>query len=87
MIQLTSIVRMLIVLVILHIIAFLIERYRYNKFLDEQKRNDVAYFPSFWERIIDTNMSYFTIFVFAIDITIIFIAVTFWIMYPTANAG
>lgn len=86
MVQLST-VRMLIVLVILHIIAFLIERYRYNKFLDEQKRNNVAYFPSFWERIIDANMSYFTIFVFAIDITIIFIAVTFWIMYPTANAG
>lgn len=86
MVQLST-VRMLIVLVILHIIAFLIERYRYNKFLDEQKRNDVACFPSFWERIIDANMSYFTVFVFAIDITIIFIAVTFWIMYPTANAG
>lgn len=87
MIQPTSIVRALIVLVILHIIAFLIERYRYNKFLEKQKANGVTCFPSFWELIIDANMSYFTVFVFAIDVLIIFIAVTFWIMYPTASAG
>lgn len=82
-----STVRMLIVLVILHIIAFLIERYRYNKFLARQKANDVTDIPSFWERIIDMNVSHFSILVFAIDILIIFIAIMFWIMSPTANAG
>ena len=80
-----STVRMLIVLVILHIIAFLIERYRYNKFLERQKANDVTDIPSFWERLIDMDVSHFSIFVFAIDILIIFIAVTFWIMSPTVN--
>jgi len=79
------IVRMLIVLTILHIIAFLIERYRYNKFLEKQKANNVTNIPSFWKRIIDMDVSHFTLIVFAIDITIMLVATTFWIIYPAVN--
>lgn len=85
MIQFTPTVRALIVLVILHIITFLIERYRYNKFLEKQKANNVTNLPSIWERLIDMNVSEFTIFVFAIDIVIILSAIAFWIIYPAIN--
>ncbi len=85
MIRFTPTVRALIVLAILHIIVFLIERYRYNKFLEKQKANNVTNLPSIWERLIDTNVSDFTLLVYTIDIVIILSAIAFWIIYPAIN--